>query len=182
MSSIFDFVWETYHFVLLGILLIVFFSLLSVFIKNKKVLVILIIAIVLGTMFVIHQSRNTTFHELFPESLNKKSDIMEISIEVNDLTGKNLEPMERITIETESTINEIMEDLKIIEVRKTENASVEKRFTLYITVRNKVSEDHLSTTTVQIDIDEAYLNEYEIISEGDHLRKIKSVLGNAFDS
>ncbi|MDT8860294.1 hypothetical protein N0O92_08610 [Alkalihalobacillus sp. MEB130] len=121
MNIFFDVSWHLFHFLLIGILIISVTATLSFFIKNKIALLVAIMTLILVTIFVIDQTKYTTFQELFSEHLSEESKVRSISIAVNDLSGDRPETVARKTIEDDSLINDILEDFEEIKLKKDED-------------------------------------------------------------
>ncbi|ARK32470.1 hypothetical protein [Halalkalibacter krulwichiae] len=173
MNLFFDLSWQLFHYLLIAILLTALIFLLSRFIKNKIALLAVTLTIILGTILLINQTKYTTFQDLVPED----SEIRSISITVNDLSGDRAEPAARTTIEDDSLIQEILEDLNQIKLKKDDDVRVQNRkYTIGITANHKIRENFSRTTTTYLKIDDQYVGESQIISNTNHLKTIESLI------
>lgn len=177
MNVFFDISWQLFHFLLIGILVIGFTVILSFFIKNKIFLLAVNLILIFGTMFFIEHLKFTTFEEFVSEHLTEESTVRNISITINDLSGQRPITAVRATIEDESVINDILEDFSEIELKKDENVRfLRKKYVVGITANNPVRENISRTTTLYLEMDSHYLEEYRIISESNHLKTIESLI------
>ncbi|MCL7749592.1 hypothetical protein [Halalkalibacter alkaliphilus] len=177
MNIFFDVSWQLFHFLLIGILIIGVTVMLRYFIKNKFVLLGVMVTLILGTIFVIDQTKYTTFKELFSEHLNEENEVRSISIAVNDLSGDRPETVARTTIDDDSLINDILKDFEEIKLKKDEDVRfLSRRYTIGITANKEIRENFSKTTTKYIEIDDKYLDEYRIITNANHLKTIESLV------
>ncbi|UTR08987.1 hypothetical protein MM300_13715 [Evansella sp. LMS18] len=176
MNTFFDTLWVGFPIFLIAVSIIAVTFLLSFFIKNNIALFAVVIILILGTSLIINQMQYTTFQELYSDQLNEDSDIRSISVAVNDLSVRTPETAARTTIEDESLIGDILNDFQKIELRKDNDAGIRK-YTIGVTVNNQVKENFSRTTTIYIEMDDEYLNEYKIVSAKKHLETIESLDG-----
>lgn len=135
---------------------------------------IAVAVLIFGTVIFVEQLKYTTLPELYSDQLNEDSEVKSISISVN----RNVpEKTRRLTIEKEETIDRIIEDLSTIELRKDEDIhGYDRDYHVEIIVKNQIEEKHFSTTSVQLYLDNNYLNEYKIVSETNHLEAIEELI------
>lgn len=149
----------------------------AIIFKNKIFLFVLVLTLIIAVIIVINQTRQTTFQELFSEQLNEETTVRSISIAINEVSGYRTETEARTNIEDESLMNDILEDLAEVELKKDEDAPlIGKKYTIGVTVNNEVGDNHSSTTTLYIDVNNNYLNDYKITRSSNHLETIESVV------
>jgi hypothetical protein len=150
---------------------------LSIFLKKKITLLIVMGVLIIGTLVVINQLKYTTLFDLYSDQLNEDSDVKSVSITINDLSGNMPKQVRRVTIEDKKMIEQVIEDFSAIKLKKDDDNQHRVRdFHIDIVVTNQIKEDHSSTTTVRLDLDKNYVNNYKIVSKKGHLKTIKSLL------
>ncbi|WP_100011846.1 SdpI family protein [Lentibacillus sediminis] len=179
MTTLIDFLLQYRNFFLAGIAIILLAFLLSFWIKKKSTLIVVLALMVAGTIFIINQSKYTTFQELVSDQLNEESTVQEISITISDLSGDMPERKASVTIEDEEIMDQIIEDFSDIELKEQSNLHVlDRKYRIRIRSTNEVEENFLKTDSLTLCVDNDYINEYEIVNETDHLKTIESLVEN----
>jgi hypothetical protein len=74
-------------------------------------------------------------------------------------------------------IEQIIDDFSEIKLKKDDDIQHRVRdYHIDIVVTNQIKEDHFSTTTVRLDLDNNFVNDYKIVSKKERLKTIKSLL------
>jgi hypothetical protein len=179
MRTLIDFTFQYFDLFLIGILIVLVTLFISVFIKNRITLVIVMAILIIGILIFLNQTKYTTLLELYSDQLNEDSVVKSISISINEQSGNMSDKIRSVTIEDEEIIERILEDFSNIELKKEDDIQhLYREYHIVIIVTNKIEEDHLKTTTIGMDLDKNYLDNYRIISETNHLKTIESLAGD----
>jgi hypothetical protein len=177
MGILLDLSFQYFDLFLFAVLICLVTFILSLMIKNRKTLIIVMGVLIIGTIIFIWQMKYTTFLELYSDHLNEDSAVKSVSITINDLSSNMQANIRTVTIEDEEIIDRILEDLSSLELKKDDG--VQHRFRDYhikMVVTNQIEEDHFSTDVIHFDLDKNYINDYRIINETNHLKTIDSLI------
>jgi len=153
--------------------------LLSLFIKKKWVVFVVMISLILAGFFIMERSKYTTYD--FSDNLGEESKIERLTIRVkeNPEEGFPGSPVNKVEIKDQQMIERITDDLKSLKLKEEEHPDLFKRkYELEFVVTNKVEEEVYETEFVKLYLDENHLNGYEIISDSNHLETLKSLEEN----
>lgn len=165
------------HFLLATLLLVFLFSL---FIKNKKVLQLIAICLVLASFFIGYQIQYTTFEDLYSDLLNNDSEIERIRLTVYNPSDSLIsDRIKDVTIRDEKIINRILDDFKSMELKKEEDPPTgTRKYDVRFVVTKEVETNLYRTEYISFNLNEDFLSNYEIISDTNHLETIKSLEEN----
>ncbi len=155
--------------------------LLSGFIKNKKVVLLVIGIIVLGMVVLFDQSKYTTFSELYESKLKQDTEVESMTLTINQPSDDNPTLPDRtafIKIEDQTIIDQIINDLSKAELKREDDEAFFRKYELRFVVTNKVKEEHYRSEFLHISLDDQYLSRYKIVNEANHLQTIESLVEN----
>jgi hypothetical protein len=177
MGKLLDLSFQYFDFLLICILIGLVIFILSMVYKKRITLIMVMGVLIIGTVVVINQMKYTTLFDLYSDQLNEDSDVKSVSITINELSGNMPKRLGRVTIEDKKMIEQILADFSGIKLKKDEDIQHHYRdYHLDIVVTNQIEEDHFSTTTIRLDLDKDYVNDYKIVSETEHLKTIESLV------
>jgi hypothetical protein len=177
LDTILDLSFQYFHLLLIPILIGLVTLIFSIFIKNRITLIIIMAVLIIGSVIVINQSKYTTLLEVYSQQLNEASDVKSVSITIQEPSENVPEKIKRVTIEKKEFIERILEDFSGIELKKEDDIQhLYRDYYIEIVVTNEIEDDHFSTTTINLNIDRNYVNEYRIISKTNHLKTIESLV------
>ncbi|MCD8510183.1 MAG: hypothetical protein LRY73_10145 [Bacillus sp. (in: Bacteria)] len=160
---------------LLGVLLVIITFTLRLFTEKKSIVIgtnIVVVVIIVGLFYM---NQFTNFEKLVSHQLNEDTVIRQITIDVNDPNERYRERVATLTVEEEDTIEQILADLSQLELKRDPDSRVfVRKFHVRILTTND-EDTHLVTRYLALDLDDNYLNEYEIISDTDHLQTIRAL-------
>ncbi|MEC5423498.1 hypothetical protein QGM71_08310 [Virgibacillus sp. C22-A2] len=161
---------------LFGVIIVLITVFLRLFFKKRTAFIIAVGLVAIGgigTAFIIDQMKYTTFQEVFSEQINEKSDIRGMSISINDVSNRIPETKATATIRDEEIMERVLADFLKLELKKDVDAQLYHRdYTIKITTNNEVEEGRSVTDSFTMYVDENYINEYEVLSEKDHLSTV----------
>jgi len=100
-------------------------------------------------------------------------------INTYDFSGNMPERKASVTIEEEEIIERILEDFSGLELKKDYDIqNIYRDYQIEIVVTNQIKEKHFSTTIIRFDLDKNYVNDYQIVSETNHLKTIEYLVEN----
>jgi hypothetical protein len=162
---------------IIGVIFLIFF--LSLFIKKKPPLFIVTICLVLGTIYLADQMKYTTFTKLYSKQINEGSVLESVTITVNELIDGIPKGKMQTTIKDEEVIEQIIGDLSELELKKEDHPDdIFLKYEVRFVSTNKIKEDTYQSEFVGVDLDDNYLNNYEIVSDTNHLKAIESIVEN----
>lgn len=176
MNLFFDVTWQLYNIFLVVFLIVLAALILRFLLKNKIHFFVAVGIVSVGAVFLAYQMNHTTFQAVVSDHLHENSTVRNISISTNDLTGDFPEREARATIEDEAIIEKILEDFSEIELRTSNHSRGLKDYSIHITITNEVKDNYLVTNTLTLEMDDTYLDQYEIISDTNHLQTIESLV------
>lgn len=182
MRTLIYYLFEHVDFFLLLVVIILLGFLFSLFFKKKRtVIVAIIISVVIGFL-IYDQLKYTTFEKLVSAKLHEETVVRDISITIYDLSSDEGFPERKatVTIDDVDLMNRILEDFSGIELKKNLNAQGEymKEFEVKILTTNLKDDQYYLTNYLMLSLGEQFLNEYEIVSETNHLKTIKELVNN----
>jgi hypothetical protein len=176
MRKLIDISFQYFDIFLICILIGLVVLILSMFFKKRITLIIVLGVLMIGTVVVINQMKYTTLFNLYSDQLNEDSDVKSVSITINDLSGNMPKEIRRVTIKDGKMIERILADFSGIKLKKDDDVQHHVReYYIDIVVTNQIKKDHFSTTTIRLDLDKNYVNNYKIISKKEYLKTIKSL-------
>jgi hypothetical protein len=123
-----------------------------------------------------NQLQYTTFSKLYAKQLDEQTVVNSVSIYLLDDEGLRTK---RLVLEEQHLFEPILEDFSAVELKE---ADASPRYVLdyqiEIVVTNQLKDDHFSTSVIRFEVDEDYLDDYQIISETNHLQTIDSLVFN----
>lgn len=156
-----------------------------IYLKETKQHVIPLLLMGVGVISVIaifsvsEWMKYTTFQEIIAEELDEAIEINYVSLGIRDLSGYTPETTARTTIRDEESIETIMHDLSEMELKKANDFYEPSTYRVSISTRRQMAEDHYTSESLTMHMDEDHISigdgRYEIVSETDHLQKIKSL-------
>lgn len=177
METLLDLSFQYFHLLLIPILIGLVTLILSIFIKKRIPLITVMAVLIIGSVIVLNQTKYTTLLELYSNQLNEDSVVKSVSITIQEPSENVPEPIRGVTIEKKEVIERILEDLSVIELKEDDDIQqVFRDYQIEVVVTNQIEEDHFSTTTIHLDIDKNYVNDYRIISDTNHLKTIESLV------
>jgi c-di-AMP phosphodiesterase-like protein len=87
MEKLLDLSFQYFDIFLICILISLVTLILSIFLKKKITLLIVMGVLIIGTVVVINQLKYTTLFDLYADQLNEDSDVKSVSITINDFSG-----------------------------------------------------------------------------------------------
>ncbi|MBP1970240.1 hypothetical protein J2Z83_002358 [Virgibacillus natechei] len=177
MNTLIDFLLQFGDLFLIGnaIILLTFF--LSLLFKKRSTLIVAVAIVVVGTIFIVYQSKYTTFQELVSNQINEENTVRDISITINDLSSDIPERKASVTIGDEEITERILEDFSEVELREDQEARpIDRKYRISIRTTNEIEENVLKTDSFTLSVNDNYIDDYEIISETDHLKTIESLV------
>jgi c-di-AMP phosphodiesterase-like protein len=176
MRKLIDISFQYFDIFLICILIGLVALILSMVFKKRITLIVVMGVLIIGTVVVLNQMKYTTLFDLYSDQLNEDSDVKSVSITINDFSGNMPKQIRRVTIEDEKTIERILADFSGIKLKEDEDIQHHGRdYHIDIVVTNQIKEDHSSTTTIRLDLDKNYVNDYKIVSKKEYLKTIKSL-------
>lgn len=177
MGTLLDLTFQYFYLILFVILIVLVSFILSKFIKKRITLMIVIASLIFGSIFFVYQMKYTTLMELYSEQLNEDSVVKSVSITINEPSENIPERIRSVTIEKEEIIDKILEDFSGIELKKDDDIQhLHRDYQIELVVTNQIKKDHFSTTTIHLNLDKNYVNDYRIISKSNHLITIESLV------
>jgi hypothetical protein len=177
VDTILDLSFQYFHLLLVPILIGLVTLIFSLYIKNRITLIIIMAVLIIGSVIIINQTKYTTLLEVYSHQLNKASDVKSISITIQEPSENVPDVIRSVTIEKKEVIERILEDFSTIELKKNDDIQhLYRDYYIEIIVTNEIEEDHFSTTTINLNIDKDYVNDFKIISETNHLKTIESLV------
>jgi hypothetical protein len=169
-----NFTLQYFDFFLIIVLIVLVTLVMSRFIKGKRTLIMVMGLLVLAAFITVHQSKYTTFQELYDKTLKEDSVIDAIKIRVydpsSDFSGSK-------TIKKQDSIRRIMDDFSKMKLKKdADNTREFYQYHLEIIVTNQVEEDRYLTKIIHLKLDQNFLNNYKIISDTNHLESMQTLL------
>lgn len=179
METILDLSFQYFHLLLIPILIVLVTLFLSTFIKKRVPLITVMAILIIGSIIVLNQTKFTTLLKLYSHQLNEDSVVKSVSISINVQAENRPDIIRSVTIEDKKIIEQIIDDFSGIELKEDDDIKqIFRDYQVEIVVTNQIEENHFSTTTIHLDIDKNYVNEYKIISETNHLKTIESLAEN----
>lgn len=168
--------WKfSYYFLIIILIGLVAFG-VSLYIKKRLTLIIVMVVLIIGTLIFVNQLKITTFSDLYSNQLNDDTIVESISINIYDLDYMP-ERKASAKIEDEEIIEQVLVDLSGLKLKRDYNIQdYYREYEVEIIVTNQVDERSLSKTTIRLDMNENYVNEYQVISGTNHLRTIESLV------
>lgn len=171
----FNFFGYSTSILLLGVLLLIITFTLRLFTEKKSIVIGTNIVVVLAIVGLFYMHQFTNFEKLVSHQLNEDTVVRHITIDVNDPNERYRDRVATLTVEDEDTIEQILTDLSKLELKRDpDSRTFVRKFHVRILTTYE-EETHLVTRYLGLDLDENYLNEYEIISDTDHLQTIKTL-------
>ncbi|MGM0834751.1 MAG: hypothetical protein ACQEV7_01260 [Bacillota bacterium] len=144
--------------------------------KKKLVMGLIFIAVAIGGAVLVYQLKYNTFEEWNSEHFGEETTIRSVSIHVNETTDGFPVELGRITVEDKDEIDRILADLIGLKLKKvTESGEPWKKYRVEFLVVNEKG-NLLETNSLSYSIDQNYINEYQIISEQNHLSTIEELV------
>jgi hypothetical protein len=150
-------------------------------IRKKMVVVIALIIVALGVGYIQNEMQYTNFNEMTSGKIKDDSEIRSITIKVKDIEGDSdqdyWKTIGRMTIEDEELIGNLINDLKGMELKKTNYSAYElnSRYIVEILVVNE-RDNLLVTDKLMYAIDKTHFSGYELVSDNDHLKTIEELV------
>jgi hypothetical protein len=132
--------------------------------------------LIIGSTIAINQTKYTTLLKLYSNQLNESSVVESISITVQEPSEYVPKNVRSVTIENKEVIEKILGDFSTIELKEEDVQHLYRNYYIVIVVTNQIEEDHFSTTSIHLNIDKNYMNNYKIISKTNHLKTIESLV------
>ncbi|QKS69940.1 hypothetical protein FLK61_24480 [Paenalkalicoccus suaedae] len=157
-----------------GIMLI-----LSFFLKNRLVLVLVTLGIVSGIALLVINSQQSTFEEAYFDVTDEDVILHEARLTVNDVSDLVPERIMYLNIEDEETLEALSNDFMGIELREDNlrnRASEEYRLTFRVsyTVREGLRERH----DMHLFVDDTHINSDVVSPPFAHLRTIEALIND----
>ncbi|MFE7064274.1 hypothetical protein ACFVAD_19270 [Sutcliffiella sp. NPDC057660] len=144
--------------------------------KKKLAMGLIFIVVAIGGAILVYQLKYTTFDEWNAEYFGAETTIRSISIHVNETTDEFPEELGRITIEDKEEIDRVLADLKGLKLKKvTDTGEPWKKYEVEFLVVNEKG-NLLETNRLSYAVDQYYINDYQIISEQNHLSTIEELV------
>jgi hypothetical protein len=176
LATFLDFTFQYVHVFLSVILIGLVTLILSLFIKKRRTLIVVMVVLIISSLIVVNQMKYTTLAEHYSEQLNEDTVVESISITIMEAPWDMPRESRSILIEQKDIINQILEDISNIELKKDDDIQLlDGKFQVKMIVTNQISEDHFKTTTIHLDLDENFVNDFRIISKTNHLKTIASL-------
>jgi hypothetical protein len=110
------------------------------------------------------------------EHFGTETTIRSVSIHVNETTDELPEELGRITVEDTDEIDRILADLNELKLKKvTDSGEPWKKYRVEFLVVNEYG-NLLETNRVSYAVDQNYINDYQIISDRNHLSTIEELV------
>jgi hypothetical protein len=130
-----------------------------------------------GSIIAIIQTKYTTLFDLYSNQLNESSVVESLSISIQEPSEYVPEKFRKVTIEKKEVIERILEDFSKIELKEDNDVpNLYRDYYIEIIVTNQIEVDQFSTTSINLNLDKKYMNDYRIISETNHLKTIESLV------
>ncbi|WP_164670117.1 hypothetical protein [Virgibacillus doumboii] len=161
-----------------GIILLML--LLSAFIKKRTTLIIVTVSIIFGTIFLVDQMKYTTFTELYSDEINDDSILEKATLTVYERADDHFPKRKaELEIEDKEIMEDLFQDFSKLELKKDENLDDPFRiYSIRFVSTNKIKENTYESEFVTLDLNSNYLENYEIVSDTDHLKTIGSLVEN----
>ncbi len=178
LGSVIDFTLQYFNVFLIAVLIVLVTLVMSIFIKRKLTLILVMTLLVLGGFITVNLLTYTTFPELYEETLTEDSVIDSIKIRVHDPSSDELYKHASKAIEDPDIIERLMNDFSKIELKKEDHSPQDYyQYHVEIAVTNQVGTDHYLTKVLHVKLDEHFLDDYKIISNTNHLKTIQTLVG-----
>lgn len=142
MYAFLDFLLRFGDLFLIGIAIILLTFFLSLWFKKRSTLFIAVAIVVAGVIFIVVQTKYTTFQDLVSDQFNEESTVQDISITVNDPSGRIPERKAGVTLEDEEIMERILEDFADIELREGKDARpFDRKYRISIRTTNEMEEN-----------------------------------------
>lgn len=154
------------------ILTIFLFIFLSIFIKKRKLIILIIACIVLGIEFFIYQSQYKTFAELYPQVANENHTVDTITIsEYEEVDGYPVVKNE-IKVKDQVMIDHIINELADRKYKlETEPKKSFHKYEIEFETKREIKENYYKYDYVT-----TFFTEHEVLSDSEHLKTIKSLI------
>lgn len=166
----------------IGIFAIILISfILHLYIRKRKIVLLVMGILIIATYFIIGQMQYTTFQEVYSDQLNEDTIIEGIYFTVReDESDTNKRRMARITLKNEEEIEKVLNDLSHIKLKKEFDTTpqFDTKYLITIIVTNKVREGVSQTEYISLKLGSDFLNHYLIVSESNHLKTLENLVKN----
>ncbi|TYS55883.1 hypothetical protein FZC74_17645 [Sutcliffiella horikoshii] len=144
--------------------------------KSRLGPISVVLVVLLGGYYLYDQMISTTSDAAVLNDVHEDSEIRSLEIRKLEFEGSTYSFKERIMIEEEETIQEILKDLSGLDLKRDINKERGGAdYVLNILVSNQ-KENVMETGNVQIIVGKEYIDDYyKIVSEKDHLKTIKEL-------
>jgi hypothetical protein len=135
--------------------------------------------LIIGSALAINQTKYTNLIKVYSNQLNESSVVESISITVQEPSEYVPKNVRSVTIQNKEVIEKILEEFSRIELKEENIQHLYRSYYIVIVVTNQIEKDHFSTTSIHLNIDKNYMNNYKINSKTNHLKTIKSLVEDA---
>jgi hypothetical protein len=132
--------------------------------------------LIIGSAIAINQTKYTNLIKVYSNQLNESSVVESISITVQEPTEYVPKNVRSVTIQNKEVIEKILEEFSSVELKEENIQHLYRSYYIVIVVTNQIEKGHFSTTSIHLNIDKNYMNNYKIISKTNHLKTIKSLV------
>ncbi len=144
--------------------------------KNRFGPISVALVLLIGGFYLFDQINSTTSDATVLKEVHEDSEIRYLEIRKLELEGGTYSFKERILIEEEETIREILKDLSGLKLKRELNKEPgEAEYVLNLLLSNK-KDNRMETGNIQITVGREYIDDlYKIQSDKDHLKTIQEL-------
>lgn len=144
--------------------------------KKKLAMGLIFVAVAIGGAFLVYQLKYTTFEEWNAKHFGTETNIRSVSIRVNEITDRFPVEIGQITVEDKEEIDRVIADLKGLKLKKvTDSGEPWKKYVVEFLVVNE-NGNLLETNSLSYQVDQNYINDYQIINDQNHLKTIEELV------
>jgi len=156
-------------------------AMLRIFFKKRIIAFLIAAILVIGTAYMIDRSHYTTFTEVYSDHLNEESIVRSITIYTNYIPDDYTFDREAyIEIEDKEIMNELIQEFSQLELKRDRDHHVIENpsYRVRITTTNEEEAGLLRTESFYFELDEEYLDRYEVINDTNHLQILDRLVEN----
>jgi len=179
MDLLLDILWKLFPFLLMIIAIIGITALLRIVFKKKLPVNIIIIMLIIGTVYIIDRSHYTTFTDVYSDHLNEESIVRSITVSTNyHPDDRRFDPDSDIEIKDEAKMNELIQAFSELELKKDRDHHLieNPEYRVRITTTHEMEEGLLKTGSFFFDLDELYLDRYQVVNDTNHLQVLDQLV------
>ncbi|MCL7748439.1 hypothetical protein [Halalkalibacter alkaliphilus] len=176
--NIFEVSWQVFNLFLFVILIIILVVALRLVVKKKISFKVATVIVTIGVLFIIEFMKYTTFEKVYIHQLNEESIVENITIELVEFTDDHFpERYAHVTIRDEKIIDEIIEDLTSMRLKKdTGEYNFPRDYFIRILTTNMTKDNYLITDSFSFTLDDQHMNDFEIVNDTNHLKTIEELV------